>query len=80
MIELAEKIKQKGQISTAELPEPLRTAEELAQDVGQHVVTRALAYRAAGNALQLLNQFQPACRTLHARVGMLTASSLIRVR
>src|SRR5262245_15960673 len=60
VIELAEKMKEKGQTSAAELPELLRKAEELAHDHAQDVLTRALAHRAAGNARQLLNQFQPA--------------------
>src|SRR5712691_6888553 len=59
-IELAEQIKEKGQRSTGELPELLEKAEQLAQDATQDVLTRALAHRAAGNAYQLLNQFQPA--------------------
>ena len=60
VIELAKQIKEKGQRSITELPELLRKAEQLAQDDTQHMLTRALAHRAAGNAYQLLNQFQSA--------------------
>jgi hypothetical protein len=59
-IELADQIKEKGQLSTAEWLGLLRQAELLAQDETQDRLTRALAYRAAGNAHQLLNQFQAA--------------------
>ena len=60
VLELAEQIKEKGQRSTAELPVLLQKAEALAHDSGQDPLTRALAHRAAGNAYQLLNQFQSA--------------------
>jgi len=60
VVELAEEIKEKGRRSTAELPLLLQKAEELAQDESQDALTRALAHRAAGNALQLLNRFEPA--------------------
>src|SRR6185436_3928732 len=71
VIELAEKIKEKGQTSAAELPELLRTAEVLANDNAQDVLTRALAFRAAGNALQLLNQFQPALHYYNTAADLL---------
>ena len=50
VIELAKQIKETGQRSITELPELLRKAEQLAQDDTQHMLTRALAHRAAGNA------------------------------
>ena len=71
VIELAEKIKEKGQTSTAELPDLLRTAQELAHDETQDALTRALAFRAAGNALQLLNQFPPALDHYNAAAALL---------
>jgi tetratricopeptide (TPR) repeat protein len=71
VIELAEKIKEKGQNSAVELPELLRKAQELAFDEAQDVLTRALAHRAAGNALQLLNQFQPALESYDAAAALL---------
>lgn len=57
---LAEEIKDKGRRSAAELPALLHEAEQLAEDKSQEPLIRALAYRAAGNALQLLNRFRPA--------------------
>jgi CHAT domain-containing protein len=71
VIELADKIKEKGQNSAAELPQLLKKAEELAHDDAQDVLTRALAYRAAGNAHQLLNQFQPALESYNASTSLL---------
>jgi tetratricopeptide (TPR) repeat protein len=58
--ELAEEIKEKGRRSAAELPPLLEKAETLAHDESQDLLTRALAHRAAANALQLLNQFETA--------------------
>jgi CHAT domain-containing protein len=66
VVELAEQIKEKGQRSAAELPELLKQAERLAHDETQDSFTRALAHRAAGNAYQLLNQFQPALENYDA--------------
>ena len=60
VVELAEQNMVKGQRSTAELPELLKEAERLAHDETQDRLTRALTHRAAGNAYQLLNQFQSA--------------------
>jgi tetratricopeptide (TPR) repeat protein len=60
VVELAQEIKEKGRRSIAELPPLLQKAEQLAEDQTQDSLTRALAHRAAGNALQLLNQFEPA--------------------
>lgn len=71
VIELAEQIKQKGQRSTAELPELLQQAELLAHDSGQDPLTRALAHRAAGNAHQLLNQFQAALESYDSAAALL---------
>jgi len=59
-VELAEEIKEKGRRSTAELPLLLQQAEQLAEDESEDALTRALAHRAAGNALQLLNRFESA--------------------
>jgi len=72
VIELADKIKEKGQNSTAELPQLLEKAKQLAHDDAQDVLTRALAYRAAGNAYQLLNQFQSALESYNAAAALLT--------
>jgi CHAT domain-containing protein len=58
--ELAEEIKETGRRSAAELPPLLQKAEMLARDESQDLLTRALAHRAAANALQLLNQFEAA--------------------
>ena len=71
VIELAEQIKEKGRKYVTELPELLRKAEELAKDDTQDMLTRALAYRAAGNAYQLLNQFQPALEKYDLAVTIL---------
>jgi CHAT domain-containing protein/exonuclease VII small subunit len=69
--QLAEAIKRKGQTSTKELPALLKAAEQLARDESQDVLTRALAHRAAGNANQLLNQFQPALDSYNAAAALL---------
>lgn len=71
VIELAEQIKEKGQRSTAELPELLQKAELLAHDDAQDPYTRALAYRAAGNAHQLLNEFQSALESYDKATALL---------
>jgi tetratricopeptide (TPR) repeat protein len=71
VIELAKKIKEKGQTSSGELPGLLRKAEELALDDAQDLLTRALAHRAAGNARQLLNQFQLALSSYNAAASLL---------
>jgi len=71
IIELAEQIKEKGQRSITELPELLRKAEQLAQDDTQDMLTRALAHRAAGNAYQLLNQFQSALERYDVAASLL---------
>ena len=71
VIELAERIKETGQRSVAELPGLLRKAEELAEDMTQDVLSRALAHRAAGNAYQLLNQFQPALEKYNSAASLL---------
>jgi len=71
VIELAEQIKEKGQKYVTELSELLRKAEELAKDDTQDMLTRALAYKAAGNAYQLLNQFQPALEKYDLAVTIL---------
>ena len=73
VIELAEQIKEKGQRSAGELPELLKKAEELANDAAQDILTRALAHRAAGNAHQLLNQFQPALDRYNLAASLLEA-------
>jgi len=71
VIELAEQIKETGQRSTAELPGLLRRAEELAADSTQDALSRALAHRAAGNAYQLLNQFQSALEKYNRAASLL---------
>jgi tetratricopeptide (TPR) repeat protein len=58
--ELAESIKEKGRRSTTELPPLLKQAECLAEDMHLNAISRALAHRAAANAHQLLNEFEPA--------------------
>ena len=58
--QLAEQIREKGRHSTCDLPPLLEQAKALADDSSLDVLTRALAHRAAGNALRLLNKFQPA--------------------
>ncbi len=70
VMELADKIREKGQNSTAELPQLLAKAKELAHDDAQDAFTRALAYRAAGNAHQLLNQFQSALESYNAAAAI----------
>lgn len=71
VFELAEQIKEKGQRSTSELPALLHKAERLAQDDTQDMLTRALAHRAAGNAHQLLNEFQPALEEYNRAITIL---------
>ncbi len=70
-VELAEKIKERGRLAPAELPPLLQEAQQLAQDKSQELLTRALAYRAAGNALQLLNRFEPAVEHYDEAVRLL---------
>jgi CHAT domain-containing protein len=70
-VALAEKIKEKGRQSPAELTPLLHKAEQLAHDETQDLLTRALAYRAAGNAQQLLNQFQPALDNYNLAASLL---------
>jgi CHAT domain-containing protein len=53
------------------LPALLQKAEALAHDSGQDPLTRALAHRAAGNAYQLLNQFQSALENYDAAATLL---------
>src|SRR5688500_5113460 len=60
VIELAESIKEKGRRSTQELPHLLEQAECLAEDMHLNAISRALAHRAAANAHQLMNEFEPA--------------------
>ncbi len=60
VLELAEQIKEMGQQSAPELLPLLQKAERLAEDGAQDLLTRALAHRAAANALQILRQFRPA--------------------
>jgi len=71
VIELAEQIKETGHRSKAELPGLLLKADQLAHDKEQDVLTRALAHRAAGNAYQLLNQFESALERYDACVSLL---------
>lgn len=60
--DLAAKIKERGRRSAAELPPLLEKAEQLANDETLDPLTRALAHRAAANALQLLTQFDAALK------------------
>lgn len=69
--ELAEQIKETGQRSSAELPALLQKAVLLAEDNSQDILTRALAHRAAGNALQLLNEFQSALDNYNRAASLL---------
>jgi CHAT domain-containing protein len=71
VIELAEKIKEKGQASASDLPDLLQKAEDLAQDAALDVLSRALAHRAAGNARQLLNQFSQALESYNRAEALL---------
>ena len=71
VVALAEEIKEKGRRSPADLTPLLHRAEQLAQDETQDLLTRALAYRAAGNAQQLLNQFQPALENYNVAASLL---------
>jgi len=72
--ELAEQIKEKGRHSTSELPALLLRAEQLALDDSEDSLTRALAHRAAGNALRLLNRYEPALAHYNEAVALLAAS------
>ncbi len=69
--QLAEKIKDKGRHSTSELPPLLEQAEQLAADTSQDLLTRGLAHRAAGNALRLLNKFEPSLEHYRQAVSCL---------
>src|SRR4026209_2701997 len=71
VIELAESIKEKGRRSTQELPPLLQQAECLAADVHLNAVSRALAHRAAANAHQLMNEFEPALDSYDRAVSIL---------
>ncbi|MBI4471731.1 MAG: CHAT domain-containing protein [Acidobacteria bacterium] len=71
VVALAEEIKERGRQSPAELPPLLQKAEQLAQDEHQDVLTRGLAHRAAGNALQLLNKFEPALAHYNEAISLL---------
>lgn len=70
VVELTEKIKEKGRQSVAELPPLLQKAEQLAHDDAQDPLTRGLAHRAAGNALQLLNKFEPAVQHYNEAIDL----------
>jgi CHAT domain-containing protein/tetratricopeptide (TPR) repeat protein len=70
VLELAEEIKQKGRRSALELPPLLQKAEQMAQDESQAPLNRALAWRAAGNAHRMLNQFQSALADYEAAIGI----------
>jgi CHAT domain-containing protein/tetratricopeptide (TPR) repeat protein len=71
VLELAEKIKEKGRRSALELPPLLEQAERFAADPTLDSLTRALAHRAAGNALQLLNRFETALEHYNHAVTIL---------
>ena len=71
VLELAEAIKEKGRRSTHELPPLLEQAEQLARNEKLDPLSRALAYRAAGNALHLLNNFQLALTNYDFAISIL---------
>jgi CHAT domain-containing protein len=71
VIELAEAIKEKGRRSAQELPTLLQQAEQLAGDVRLNALSRALAHRAAANAHQLMNEFEPALVSYDRAIGIL---------
>jgi len=60
VVELADAIKEKGRRSAHELTPLLYQAESLAEDSHLNALSRALAHRAAANAHQLMNEFEPA--------------------
>lgn len=69
--ELAEAIKEKGRRSIQELPPLLEQAERLAADEHQTAISRALAHRAAANARQLMNLFEPALASYDRAIAIL---------
>jgi tetratricopeptide (TPR) repeat protein len=69
--DLAAEIKERGRRSAAELPPLLERAEQLADDDTQELLTRALAHRAAANALQLLTRFDDALKHYDEATRML---------
>ncbi len=71
VIELAELIKEKGRRSTQELPPLLKLAKCLAEDSTLNDVSRALAHRAAANAHQLMNEFEPALNSYDRATSIL---------
>jgi tetratricopeptide (TPR) repeat protein len=71
--DLAAEIKERGRRSAAELPPLLEKAEKLANDKTQEPLTRALAHRAAANALQLLTHFDAALKHYDDATQMLEA-------
>ena len=71
VLELAEEIKDKGRRSISDLPPLLQKAELLAQDQSLTSLSRALAWRAAGNAHRLLNQFQSALENYEKAAAIL---------
>jgi CHAT domain-containing protein len=71
VVDLAAEIKERGRRSTAELPPLLEKAECLAADQTQDPLTRALAHRAAANALQLLTDFDAALKHYEDATRML---------
>ena len=71
VIELADAIKEKGRRSTGELPPLLERAEEFGRDETLTPLSRALAWRAAGNALQLMNRFESALARYDCAISFL---------
>jgi CHAT domain-containing protein len=71
VIELAEAIKDKGRRSIQELPPLLEQADRLAADEHSSAITRALAHRAAANARQMMNLFEPALVSYDQAISIL---------
>jgi len=75
VVELADAIKEKGRRSAEELPPLLERAEEFGRDEKLTPLSRALAWRAAGNALQLMNRFESALVRYDSAIAFLQEPS-----
>jgi CHAT domain-containing protein len=71
IMQLADAIKEKGRRSTQELVPLLQQAERLAEDSHLNALSRALAHRAAANAHQLMNEFEPALVSYDKAISIL---------
>src|SRR6185295_11805518 len=76
VVELADAIKEKGRRSAEGLPSLLERAEEFGRDETLAPLSRALAWRAAGNALQLMNRFEPALVRYENAISLLQDASV----